>query len=261
MSFESAKKMGFTASIIQLVVPIVAIALLVAFYAFLFSTIFSSISGGSTLTSSVWFASAFPYLLIPIAALSLAGLILFLIAMHRLSEYYNEKVIFRNPLNVLIIQIIGSAVIMVIVFLVIFTSFGSLTPTATSSATRFFGYFIWLLLGVIVIAFVISVYCGLLYKRALDKLAEKSGIDSFRTAGLLYLIGSILGSFITWVAWIFIAIGFKKLTPATPAPQQAPYTPYQPYPQTQTTTTKRCPACGAENSPNSLYCAHCGRQL
>jgi uncharacterized membrane protein len=261
MSLESAKKIGFTASIIELVVPIVAIALLVAFYALLFSSIFSSVSGGSTSFYSVWFASAFPYLLIPIAALSLAGLILFLIAMHRLSQYYNEKVIFKNPLNVLIIQIIGSAVLMVVVFIVTITSFGSLTPTTTSTATTFFSYFIWLLIGVVVIAFVISVYCGLLYKRAFDKLAEKSGVDSFRTAGLLYLIGSILGSLITWIAWIFIAQGFKKLTPNQPASQQAPYTTYQPFTGTQTTSIKRCPACGAENSPDSLYCAKCGRQL
>jgi uncharacterized membrane protein len=261
MSFESAKKMGFTASIIKLIVPIAAIALVVVFYISLFSSILSSVSGGSTLSSSVWFASVFPYLFIPIAALSLAGLILFLIALHRLSQYYNEKAIFKNPLNALIIQIIGSAVVMVIVFTVIFTSIGGLTPTTTSTATRFFSNIIWLLIGVSAIAFVISVYCGLLYKRSFDKLAEKSGVDSFRTAGLLYLIGSILGSLIIWIAWIFIAQGFKKLTSTQPAPQQAPYTTYQPYPETQTAATKRCPACGAENSPDSLYCAKCGRQL
>jgi uncharacterized membrane protein len=261
MSFESAKKMGFTASIIQLVVPIAAIALFVAFYISLFSSILSSFSGGSTLSSSVWFASVFPFIFIPIAAVSLAGLILFLVAMHRLSQYYNEKAIFKNPLNALIIQIIGSAVVMVIVFTVILTSMVGLTPTTNSTATTFFSNFIWLLIGVGAIAFVISVYCGLLYKRAFDKLAEKSGVDSFRTAGLLYLIGSILGSLITWIAWIFIAQGFKKLTPTQPTPQQTPYTTYQPYPATQTAATKHCPACGAENSPDSLYCAKCGRQL
>lgn len=262
MSFESAKKMGFTASIIQLVVPIVSIALVIALYTLLISSIFSSIGGGSTSSSGVWFASVFPFIFIPIAAVSLAGLILFLIAMHRLSQHYNEKAIFRNPLNALIIQIIGSAVIMAVAFIVILTSIGGLTPTINSTATRFFANFIWLIIGVGAIAFVISVYCGLLYKRSFDKLAEKSGVDSFRTAGILYLIGSILGSLITWIAWIFIAQGFKKLTPTQLAPQQSLYTTYQPNPEPQTAAlTKRCPTCGAENSPDSLYCAHCGRQL
>jgi uncharacterized membrane protein len=262
MSFESAKKMGFTASIIELVVPIVSIALVIAFYALLFSSFLSSFSGGSTLPSSVWFASVFPFIFIPIAAVSLVGLILFLIAMNRLSQYYNEKAIFRNPLNALIIQIISAVVAMIVVFIVIFTSIGSLTASSTSTpTTSFFWNFIGLFAIVIIAMFIVSIYCGLLYKRAFDKLAEKSGIDSFRTAGILYLIGSILGNLIVWIAWIFIALGFKKLTPTQRAPQQAPYTTYQPSPESQAVITKRCPTCGVENSPDSLYCAQCGRQL
>lgn len=261
MSFESAKKMGFTASIIQLVVPVVAIALIVVFYISLFSSILFSISGGSTLTSSVWFASVFPFLFIPIAAISLAGLILFLIAMHRLSQYYNEKVIFRGPLNALIIQIVSTAVAMVVLFAVILTSVGSLTAASTLNSKNFFSTYIGVFAAVIIAIFIMSVYCGLLYKRSFDKLAEKSGVEGFRTAGLLYLIGSILGSLITWIAWIFIAQGFKKLTHTQPVSQQAPYTTYQPYTVTPTATTKQCPACGADNSPDSLYCEKCGRKL
>lgn len=266
MSFESAKKMGFTASIIELVVPIVSLALVIALYAVLISSIFSSFSSvsGASTTSSVLFASVFPYLFIPIAAVSLAGLILFLIAMYRLSHHYNEKVIFKNPLNVLIIQIVSTAIAMVILFAVFFFTIGNITPTSTSTSVPVFNSLFNLLAPiavVVIVMYIITIYCGLLYKRAFDKLAEKSGVDSFRTAGLLYLIGSILGNLIIWIAWIFIAQGFKKLTPTQPAPQQSPYTTYQPNPENQTALTKRCPTCGAENSPDSLYCAHCGRQL
>lgn len=263
MSFESAKKMGFSASIIELVVPVVSIAMVISFYAILIGSVFSTISGGSTPSSSIWFASFFPYLFIPIAAVSLAGLILFLIAMYRLSNYYNEKVIFRNPLNVLIIQIVSSAIAIVILFGVFYFSIGNITPTSTSVPV--FNSFFNLLLPIataVIAIFIINIYCGLLYKRAFDKLAEKSGVDSFRTAGILYLVGSILGGLIIWIAWIFIALGFKRLTPTQPTPQQSPYTTYQPNPERQAAAVpKRCPTCGSENSPDALYCAHCGRQL
>ena len=66
MSFESAKKMGFTASIIQLVVPIVAIALLVVFYTFTDSAVFFlQLVAVPLQPTSVWFASAFPLPLYP----------------------------------------------------------------------------------------------------------------------------------------------------------------------------------------------------
>jgi uncharacterized membrane protein len=264
MSFESAKKMGFTASIIQLTVPVIAIAVLVAFYISLFSSILSTVGGASTSSASVWFTTLLPFIIIPIVAVGLAGYILFLIAMYRLSLHFNEKAIFKNLLNALIIQIISSVVVTVVVFLVLLTSFGSLAPTATLNGTTFFWSFLGLFAVVILAMYIVSIYCGLLYKRSFDKLAEKSGVEGFRTAGLLYFIGSILGNLIVWIAWIFVAQSFNKLTPTQQVTQQSPYTTYQPYqpsPAAQTTPTKRCPTCGADNSPDSLYCAKCGHQL
>ena len=57
---------------------------------------------------------------------------------------------------------------------------------------------------------------GLLYMRAFNKLKEKSGVDNFGTAGLLYLIGVFI-PLITWIAWIFAAMGFNKLKAAPTA--------------------------------------------
>jgi uncharacterized membrane protein len=72
--------------------------------------------------------------------------------------------------------------------------------------------------------------------RAFNKLAEKSGDDNFKTAGLLYLLGTVLtivliGGLLIWIAWIFAAMGFNSLKPKEPpAPTSA-------YPTSQTSGT------------------------
>ena len=58
---------------------------------------------------------------------------------------------------------------------------------------------------------------GWLYMRAFNKLKEKSGVDNFGTAGILYLVGSIV-PIVGWIAWIFAAMGFQKLKPASTSP-------------------------------------------
>jgi uncharacterized membrane protein len=265
LSLESGKKLGFTASIINIVVPAVMGIVLIAFYAALFSEIFTRIQSGATTAAPALAGTGIFLALLGFAVvvgiIALAGYILFLVAMHRLSNYYNERSIFSNLLRALIIQIVTSVVLTVVVLVVVFsiggliaTSSGTTAPAAVLS-----------LLGVYAVValagFVLSIYCAVLYKRSFDRLSERSGVDSFRTAGLLYLIGAILnivavGSIIMWIAWIFAALGYRKLQPLPAAP--APFIPpYQP----GTIAVKRCPTCGAENSPDAVYCRNCGRLL
>jgi uncharacterized membrane protein len=264
VSLESAKKLGFTASIIQITMPIIAIVAVITLYVSLFSSIFSSIGTGITPTFSFFsvFGGALIFL-IAVGVVAFVGYILFLIAMHRLSQYYNEKAIFKNVLNALIIQIIFTSVLLAIMLVVIPTLAGNMALTSTTGVTSTLWSFIVIYLVVIAISIVVSIYCALLYKRAFYKLSEKSGVDNFRTMGLLYLIGTALsfvgGSVIVWIAWIFAAMGFRKLAPALQA--TAPSTYYMPNQAPQTNTTKPCPTCGAENSTDRRYCAHCGKQL
>ena len=99
---------------------------------------------------------------------------------------------------------------------------------------------------------------GVLYMRAFNKLKEKSGVDNFGTAGLLILIGVFI-PIIAWIAWIFAAMGFKKLKAA---PAASPYVPYPVQPPLSTQMqTKRCPNCGTENRSDALYCSNCGKPL
>jgi uncharacterized membrane protein len=192
----------------------------------------------------------------------LVGYILFLVAMHRLSQYYSERLIFSNLIRALIIQIVTAVIIAVVVFALLFIWSGSIAigPNSTSTPSAVFSLLaVYAVAGII--GFVVSIYCSFLYKRSFDRLAEKSGVDNFRTTGLLYLIGTILniagvGSIIVWIGWIFAAMGYRKLQPLPTAP--APFVPpYQPGP----VVTKRCSACGADNSPDAVYCRNCGRPI
>lgn len=264
MSLESGKNLGFIASIINIIVPVVMGIVLISFYAALFSQLFAGIQSG--ITSAPFFAGGVFFAVIGIAiaagVLSLVGYILFLVAMHRLSQYYSERSIFSNLIRALIIQIVTGVVIAVVVFALLFIWSGSIAigPNPTSTPSAVFSFLgVYAVAGII--GFVISIYCALLYKRSFDRLAEKSGVDNFRTTGLLYLIGTILniagiGSIIVWIGWIFAAMGYQKLQPlpATPAPFVAPY-------QTGSAVAKRCSACSAENSPDAVYCRNCGKPL
>lgn len=141
---------------------------------------------------------------------------------------------------------------------VILSAIGSIPQTGTPSITPFITQFIITYLVGIGVAFVFAIVNGLLYMRAFNKLGEKSGVDNFGTAGLLYLIGAII-PLVGWIAWIFAAIGFHKLKPV---PATAPTVSYQTQPPLSSTAqTKRCPNCGTENSADALYCSSCGKTL
>ena len=267
MSFESGKKLGLIASIFNIIVPPIMVIAVFTLYASVLNSLLTSISGTETATtSSIGFLIAVLGIVIVGVVLAVVGYILFLIGMHRLSQYYNEPVIFKNLLKALIIQIIFAVVAVVFVFAFFFISSVSISTASTTTTAPSFALSI---LGVyavaLIISLVVSIYCALLYKRSFDKLAEKSQVDTFKTTGLLYLIGTLLtivgiGSIIIWIAWIFAAMGYHKMTPTAPA--TAPFT-YSPYPAQAPLTgqTKRCPNCGAENSPDAIYCQSCGRPL
>ncbi len=109
---------------------------------------------------------------------------------------------------------------------------------------------------------IVTIVSALLIMRAFNRLGEKSEVDSFKTAGLLYLIGILLslvviGVVVMWIAFIFAAISFYRLKPLPP-PTAAPV--YQPPPPPIVQTTV-CPNCGAVNNPEAVYCKNCGTHL
>ena len=276
MSFESGKKLGTTSSLIAVITPVIGVVA----YVFLFLSIFLSIPFRVNSTSPN--LSFFPYSIIILFAvigiLAFAGFILFVVAMHRLSQYYNEPGIYKNTLYGFIINIVGAITILVI-YAALITSVmhtvqqsniqtTAVTPTPTiPPILSSFGLFITAFLGVIGIAIVLGVISAVFYMRAFNKLGEKSGVDNFKTAGLLSLLGVVLsivgiGALLVWIAWIFALMGFRSLKPNTTQTSTLTYSTPTPPPTMPDNSQKRyCPYCGTENNPGSLYCRSCGKPL
>ncbi|MCL2686344.1 MAG: DUF996 domain-containing protein [Candidatus Bathyarchaeota archaeon] len=272
MSLETGKKLGLTASIITILTPVI----LVVVYAVAIVQLFAALLSYSSNSSPALANSFMPGLMVGagiLGAIALAGFVLFLVSMYILSKYYNAREIFWNVFKAFLINIITGAILSVVLVLVTFFSGFNLISSAIggSSSTDFmtaiYG-FLAIVVVLVVVVYIISIYCGLLYKRAFDALADKSGVGEFKTMGLLYFIGAILpsvGIIISWIGWIFAALGYNKLKVAPPPPESYPsdvppqtdsYSSSQP-----AQATKSCSHCGAENVLDANYCCVCGSQM
>ena len=228
MSLESGRKVGLAASLIEIITPVIMVIVVVFFIWSLLSVISAAASGSSPTLPN--FSSIFFVVLILAGILTFIGIILFIVAMHRLSQYYNEPGIFKNVLYGFILNIIGTVAVTATEFVLILISTGSTSQTTTVATVATTGITTQLILeflAVLAVGFVLGIISAVLYMRAFNMLAEKSGDGSFRTAGLLYLLGTVLtivfvGGLLTWIAWIFAAIGFNSLKPKEPQPPLLP---------------------------------------
>jgi uncharacterized membrane protein len=258
MSLESGRKFGYYASLINVILPIVAIINVIAIIVSIIATSATRIVNGPTGPAFSVFGGLIIFLIIMVAT-GIAGFIMFMYSMYSLSNYYKEPAIFKNVLYAFIVNLVSGAVVVILEFAVLLSAFSGFYSIATpESATPAFTQIIFTYVAVIVVALAFGIVNGVLYMRAFNKLKEKSGVDNFGTAGLLILIGVFI-PIISWIAWIFAAMSFKKLKVA---PTPTPYAPYSVYPPLSTTTQiKCCPNCGAENLTDALYCSSCGKPL
>jgi uncharacterized membrane protein len=261
LSLESGKKFGYYASLINVILPIVSLGVTVAIIFSIIATAARGITSGTTAAPTFlgFLSGGLIIFLIAIGMTAVVAYIMFMYTMYTLSNYYNEPAIFKNVLYAFILSLISGGVVAALVLGDLISVFTGFDPANTPSATTpAFTQIILLYAVVIVAALAFGIVNGFLYMRTFNKLKEKSGVDNFGTAGLLYLIGVFI-PLIAWIAWIFAAMGFKNLkaAPATP-----PYIPYsvQP-PLTTTTQTKHCPNCGTDNYGDASYCRTCGTSL
>jgi uncharacterized membrane protein len=199
------------------------------------------------------------------------------LSMKRLSKYYNEPGIFKNTLYGFIVNIIGAIALIAIEIIFIGNLTRSIPQTNTQTTAftpiptvppiaNFLVLSIVSLFAIAVVALVLGVVSAVFYMRAFNLLGEKSRIDGFKTAGLLYLIGTILtivgvGILLVWIAWIFAALGFNSLKPTSTTPTPTPTNlPSQP-PVTVAMQKRYCTYCGTENNLDAIYCRACGKQL
>jgi len=259
MSLESAKNYGYIASIIFCIIPIISYTLSASIYAQLFRTITNLITNPNMVTDSSKFTTFNTLEIILIAglitiALSFTALILFLIAQYKLSKYYNEPAIFRNIIYSILLTISYTIAIIITTVLILLATF---TTIDTTGNTITFTPFIIAITVFTVLTIAFIILYALLWYRAFNKLGEKSGINTFKTVGLLFVIGMFI-PIVSFIAWVFAAKGYKQLKP-----QQPPNNNYntQTYNPTPTFDRIFCSQCGTENHTNAIYCKHCGQTI
>jgi len=185
--------------------------------------------------------------------LALIGLILMLIGVKGLAEYYRDAGIYNNILYGSIAGIVGavfSIVIAAIGFLMVLpglldklypgvnwnnlSNLSSLpTPDTSNLSLSDIAPFIAVFLGVFVVLFVFMLVVALFFRKSLPKLEEKSGIGLFGSISTVLLIGAALtivgiGYLVVWVVLLLLAIAFFEMrpsaqpTPPSMAPQNLP---------------------------------------
>jgi len=162
--------------------------------------------------------------------LTLIGAILLLIGVNGLANYYGERGIFNNFLFGFIIALIGTVVIILIVLPVHVTAAQPYVQTLNTISPPIGGVgfgsgsiwsFIASSLQVIILPLIdtaFAIIAVIFFRRGILILKEKSGIDLFATSALILLIGAILiavfiGSFISLIGWIILAVAFFIMKP------------------------------------------------
>jgi uncharacterized membrane protein len=189
------------------------------------------------------------------AAVEIIGIILLLMAIKGFSTYYQDPGMYQNALTGIIYYVIAAISVAV--------GFGTLVVSFAS--IFLIGLGLAILVVALVIAFIFFILAASRLRRTFYDLSQKTGEQSFHTAGTLLWLGAILtivlflGLILIFIAWIFAAIGFfsMKTTGQPQYGQQA----YSPPPPPTAQATKYCPNCGQPVEPNATYCPHCGKPL
>lgn len=173
--------------------------------------------------------------LVPYAGLlSLIGLILVLIGLKGLANFYNEQGIFNNTLYAIIIGVVGAVVAVAYVAISAVTALADLGIdlatmedwanigpelstifTDISDFSAIFNLLSALLVGLIII-FVVAIIAMYFLRKSMNELSAKSGVGLFGTAGLLMLIGAVLtivgiGVILIWIGLILATVAFFQM--------------------------------------------------
>jgi uncharacterized membrane protein len=150
--------------------------------------------------------------------LGIVGIVLLVKAMKEFSYYYQDEEIYRNTLTGVkyyIVAIIAAAVAIVGITIGVASATG-FTFASDFVFTAGFGAGLIAFFTGLVTAFVFYVLAASHLRKTFNTLAEKSGEQSFATAGTMLWVGSILtiilvGLLLIFIAWIFATIGFFSM--------------------------------------------------
>ena len=198
-----------------------------------------------------------------IPGVNIVGIIMVLIGMKGLAEHYKDDSIYHNALMAVVFGIIG-LVALAVGFVAVVV--GGVSISAAFGAS---GFLIGLLFGfsLLLIVFIFFVLMTMYLRKSFNSLAQKSGEQTFETAGTWLFYGAILtiafgiGFIIMVVAWIIAVIAFFSIK----VPIQQPYA-YGAYAPQQIAApmmqaSRFCPNCGAPVDQYVAFCPHCGKKL
>ena len=163
--------------------------------------------------------------------LSLIGIILLLIGLKGLGNFYKEEGIFNNALYSIIIAIVGCVVGVGVIAVSAVSALADIgidwanvedwNNVGTDVATVFADFdfsAIATLLGALVIGliifYVVVIISMIFFRKSMNQLSSKSGIGLFGTAGLLMLIGAVIpviGLLIIWIGAILVTVAFFQM--------------------------------------------------
>lgn len=192
-------------------------------------------------------------ILLAIPFLNLVGIILVLIAMKGMSEYYEDEGIFKNALYGFVLGFIG--VIGLIVFILMFAlGFAGISSTISPGVVQYSGFAF--VIVVLIVQYAFSLISAIFYKRSLDSLSIKSKENIFSTSGVILLVGAIIpiiGEILKFIAWILAAVGFFSIKELKQSPIEAE--------PTLDSEKRFCTNCGAPLKLESIYCQKCGIKI
>ena len=180
--------------------------------------------------------------------LSLVGLILVLIGLKGLADYYNEAGIFNNFLYGTIAGIVGVVVAGLAFVFAVFTmlsdflytifptwngdlsSLSGLTPDISAIDPFAIMPFLTAFLVILVILFFTAIVVAIFMRKSLNTLSAKASIGLFGTTGLMLLIGAVLtiiviGFILIWIAMLILAIAFFSMRQQPTQPSMTAETP------------------------------------
>jgi uncharacterized membrane protein len=211
----------------------------------------------------VFLEKVLPYGISTFGSLRVAGIIIILISLFNLANFYHSKNIFTNARLGAIGAIIGT-IISIIVGVRIILQAQNFSP-------------LLLLLFLITLSVIFTV-ATVFVRRSLNDLAVRSGVYLFAKVSHLLFIGAILtiiviGLPIMWIAFLPLAIAFFKLKEPKHTPLHITETlllteqTAEPKDKTFFHTTrpdaffhKFCPNCNTPVEPKDKFCTHCGKQ-
>ncbi|BAA30425.1 DUF996 domain-containing protein [Pyrococcus horikoshii] len=130
--------------------------------------------------------------------LSIVGLVLVFIAVKMISEETRDDRIFSLYLKGFISMLVGLVLFIAVVFATVGSAIFRMTGKAMMSPAHMISLLIPILAGLVIlwIAYIVGTY---FQKKSFELITQYTGVDMFKTAGLIYFIGALL---------IIVAIGF-----------------------------------------------------